>query len=301
MSGALLREVLVLVALLGLLFLGGCTEGFRSEELLRESFDLPADATHLTVRVPSGAVTVSPGQTGKVELEAAARRWAADEQTFAKLQEHDFAPRLVPGDGAGHYRFEFRDLAEPVPESDGVLFAKVILEVPPTVALDIVTARGPLAVTGWRAPVTLRTGSGNLLLKDIHGPVDAETGLGELVVSGHRGDLRVRSGGGTLFVDLDEFGPGGLDLATEEPSMVLRLPPATGFELDARVLRSTTGKVGVRTGYGVETEEIAGPAAAGGRTAKGHRARGSVLGGGPPVRLEVGQGYLSVVPRRSSD
>jgi len=69
------------------------------------------------------------------------------------------------------------------------------------------------------------------------------------------------------------------------PSMIVHLPPETGFELDARGDRSTRGQVGVRDAFGVPVEAVG----------EGHRAHGVVGSGGPPVRLVVGRGYLSVV------
>ena len=117
------------------------------------------------------------------------------------------------------------------------------------------------------------------------------TGNGEVVIHDHHGSLEASTGYETIVAYVEEFGEAGVRLRTEGPSMIVHLPPEQGFDLDARVDRSTVGKVGVRQSFDLPVEEVG----------RGHRARGSVRGGGPPVRLEVGRGYLSVVDRRPNE
>ncbi|MBK8976254.1 MAG: hypothetical protein IPM29_10020 [Planctomycetes bacterium] len=268
------------------LLAAGCG-GRHAEAALELGFAVPADLRELRVHVPSGSLTFEASDEARIAIEGRTRRWSATDELQQELATVPFAPSLEPVEGeAGAYALRFPDLPERLDPKRAALIVKASVRVPAGISLSVDTTRGDLAVVGQRGAVRLRTGSGSLLVKRVTGAVDVETGHGAVVVVEQRGDLRAVTGGETLLAYIEELGPHGATLATQSPSMIVHLPPHAAFTLDARVLRSNEGKIGVRTAYGVPVE----------RDGRGHRARGDVHGGGPLVDLEVGRGYLSVVP-----
>lgn len=266
----------------------GCGGDVIVQERASDRRDLPEGLTRLVIEVPSGPVTVSVGAPGVLDYSGAVRRWARDEQAFAAVAAIPLTPTLTPVPGEpGTWRYAVAEVPPTVDDRFAALVVKCAIELPAEIAVDVRTGRGEAGITGRRAAVRLRTSAGRVLLEGNHGPTDVETGDGEIVVHGHRGDLRAVTGSGTILAYVDEFGPGGVLLDNGGPSMIVHLPAGSGFDLDARVDRSNDGKVGVRQSFGLAVETVG----------KGHRAVGSVGGGGPPVQLRTGRGYLSVVTR----
>lgn len=276
------------------------------EAALEDDRPVPPDARVLRVRFPLGSVTVHPSTDGRLHFSGRSRKSATSAEGLERLREVDFVPTLaaVP-DEPGVYLYSLPGVPEGAPRGS-VLMLRAQLQLPRGLAVDVETRRGNLGVVGRDADVRLKTGSGALQLEDIDGDVDVTTGLGGAILHRIRGSVTVESGGGALLAFIDEIGANGIRMRTADPSIALRLPADAGFDLDARVLRTNAGKVGVRNAFGVpvieapSTEIVAGSAfgtvleAAGLEAHTGHAAVGEVAGGGPPVVLQTERGWISV-------
>jgi len=104
------------------------------------------------------------------------------------------------------------------------------IDVPPETRVSANTGSGNIEVSGIRGPVTVRTGSGKLLveridsdvrtdtgsggivLHAIRGTIQASTGSGSIVATDAGGGLRAVSGSGTVKAELSA--PGDVDIET---------------------------------------------------------------------------------------
>ena len=76
----------------------------------------------------------------------------------------------------------------------------LVIEVPPTMALDVTDQSGEIEMRGV-GPVRLEDGSGEIELRDIEGPVDIDDGSGEITIVSVRGDVRLEDGSGEVHID----------------------------------------------------------------------------------------------------
>ncbi len=268
---------------------GGCGHNLD----VVQSIALPAELRVLRVRVPLGEVTIGTHDGPReLRIEGRLRRSAADPDDLERLLAIEFVAALTATADPGIFEFRVPGLPDGVDPLGSAIIFRAFLALPDDVAIDVETGKGTLEVSARRAEVRLRTGAGELVLRDIHGDADVSTGDGRIFVTGHRGALRGRSGdperptltGAAIVARLDKIGPGGVDLATNGPSLQVELPPGLGFELDAQVMTSARGKTGIRNGFGIPVVP----------EGEGHRSVGAVLGGGPRVTLRLLQGWLSI-------
>ncbi len=264
-----------------------CCSSQRSEEPMKLTLELPEGTSTLRVRAASAGLTFTRGEAGRMVFDGVVRRWSADEPTMQRLAEIDCVPRLEASADAGVVDLILPQVPEGIEEDTGVLTYRASIALPPRVAIDVEAGRGAFGVEGRDAAVRIVTGSGAIVLKAVHGPTEVRSGNGRIVAVDHRGDLFAETGFETLLAYVDELGPGGVRLSSGGPSLIAQLPEDAGFVLDARVERSSEGKIGVRNAFDI-------PVQAAGR---GHRAQGTVGAGGPPVILELGRGYLSALYR----
>lgn len=278
-----MRRPRAMSILAALAFLGACGGPFEEADLADDR-ELPADVRRLEVRIPLGSITVHAGPAGRLRLAGRSRKTAGSEADLEKLRAVEFVPRLEAADEPGTWVYSFPDLPPGLDEREAAMMLRAELYLPRDLDVDVETRRGHLSVIGRDADVRLRTGSGSIQVEELEGSLEAFTGLGSGILHGIRGSVAMESGGGALLVYIERIGPGGVRLRTREPSITVYLPADASFDLDARVLRSNEGKIGVRDSFGV-------PVRAEG---DGHVARGAVGGGGPPVVLESGSGWVSV-------
>lgn len=259
--------------------------GWHEEADVRDEGALPADLTTVRVRVPLGSVTVQAGPDGRYRIAGRSRKAAGNADDLERLRGIDFRAELRPTDVPGVYDYVFPSLPDGVDPRDAALMLRAELFLPRAVAVDVETERGNLGVVGRDAAVRLHTGSGEVQLDDVRGDVSVFTGLGAGILHHVSGSIDFESGGGAVVAWIDAIGPGGVRIETREPSVTCYLPDGASCELDARVVRSNVGKVGVRNAFGLPVTE----------DGAGHVARGTVgAPGGPPVQLRAGSGWVSV-------
>src|SRR5690606_13620378 len=212
---ATLRATLAASAVLAAL--GGRSRAF--EEDVRDARELPPDLRVLRVHIPLGTLSVESGEPGRLTFEGRSRRVAATQADLERLREVDFRPVLSPTDEPGVYEYAAPDPPETLDEAgQAAMVLKGVLRLPPDVAVDVRTFRGPLSVVDRRADVRLWTASGDLRVDGVTGDVAATTHRGNVILRGIRGSVAVETDDGAILAFIDEIGPGGLQLDSEQPA-----------------------------------------------------------------------------------
>jgi len=163
------------------------------------------------------------------------------------------------------------------------------------------TRRGSIILSHLSGDANLRTKSGSIKLEAVSGKVKAETGRGNIVVAGLRGDLRAWTGSGDL--DLSGVrGPviastraGSIRAATEDQLGGPWRLETPGGDIDI-ALRSPATITAMAPSGSVSTDlDVATDGPTGGGTLQG-----TILGGGPTLRLRALNGSIHIVRSKRS-
>ncbi len=249
----------------------------------------PVDIDLLT---GSGDVTIRPGEAGAVRIRG-------------KIQAHDNW-----GDSDAEKKVRYLEQNPPI-EQDGnhlrighledrALTRNVSidyeLEVPVETQVSSTTGSGDVSVEGIRGPVNAKSGSGDMKFRSLHsdvnlktgsgdarleeisgGRVDVETGSGDVELRALRCAMRVRTGSGDIRAEGELVGDWTLHAGSGE--IAVRLPSETGFDLDAH---TSSGEIHTSLPITVQ-----------GSIGRGEL-RGKVKGGGARLELRTGAGDISI-------
>jgi hypothetical protein len=137
---------------------------------------------------------------------------------------------------------------------------------------------GDMKFRAVQSDVNLRTGSGDAKLEEISGgKVEVETGSGDVELRDSRCAMHVRTGSGDIRAQGELAGDWNLHAGAGGISV--RLPPETGFDLDAH---TSSGEIHTRLPITVQ-----------GSIGQGEL-RGKVKGGGARLELSTGSGDISI-------
>lgn len=170
------------------------------------------------------------------------------------------------------------------------------LEVPVETEISSTTGSGDVSVEGIRGPVNARSGSGDMKFRSVSGDVSLKTGSGDArldeISAGHvevetgSGDvelrdlrcaMRVRTGSGDIRAEGQLSGDWTLHAGSGEVNV--RLPSETGFDLDAH---TSSGEIHTSLPITVQ-----------GSIGRGEL-HGKVNGGGARLELRTGSGDISI-------
>ena len=206
-----------------------------------------------------------------------------------------------------------------------------VVRVPPATAVKTTSDSGATTIRGVTGPVEVQTQSAAIDLRSLAGVVTVETGSGAVRVDGTKGSLNVRTGssaftgtnlGSSLGVrtqsgEISAVLTGAGDVDVETGSSAIRLAGVRGG-LNAltqsgritvqgaprREWSATTGSSAVqldiegRTGFTLDATTGSGSVDVTGSQVTGstekRAVRGSVNGGGPPVRVNSRSGSINV-------
>jgi hypothetical protein len=253
--------------LVGLALLGLVATSARCEEWShRYPLDGPFD---LHLRTGDGDVRVEHGAASAVEARVTTSGWriAPDEVTITGSQT------------GNHVDIEVQLRKHGFEIAPGPRSIRISLRVPSEGTLDVRTRDGDIDVAGLQGKIRLRSGDGSIRASGLSGELDAHTGDGDLKVSGKFERLDLHSGDG----DVDASVEPGSRLATAwslrsgDGDITLRLPEELSADLDAH------------TGDGDITLDQ--PVAVTG-TIRDDIVRGRLGSGGPPLRIETGDGSI---------
>jgi DUF4097 and DUF4098 domain-containing protein YvlB len=240
----------------------------------------------------SGDVTVRPGEAGTVRIRG-------------KMQAHDNW-----NDSNAEQKVRYLEQNPPIHQDGNHLRIGHVedqemtrnvsidyeLEVPVETQLMSTTGSGDVSVEGIRGPVNARSGSGDMKFRSLSGDVslktgsgdarlqeiasgrvEVETGSGDVELRDLRCAMRVRTGSGDIRAEGDLAGDWTLHAGSGEINV--RLPSQTGFELDAH---TSSGEIHTSLPITVQ-----------GSVGRGEL-RGQVNGGGARLELRTGSGDISI-------
>jgi hypothetical protein len=285
------RAVTALLIAFLVLFAAACG-GRRVEEPLRGELEFPAGVRTVRVRVASGGVTITtlPADAGRITYDVNTLRAGLDKTVLAELERIDLRPtaRLVePGvllveAAALPARFAVDPARDSLldPNRFNAIVVKGTYGVPQGVDVEIDTGRGPIAVLGREASVTVHTGGGDVRLDRVDGPARIRTDNGTVLVDEHRGALDVETGRGDVFVWVYDVTEPGLVLRTRFGNVQAEVPTSLEFDLELRARRGE-----VTNGFGLEVQEPA-----------EHEVgcKGRIGAGTLPVRIATAHGNASI-------
>jgi hypothetical protein len=256
--------------------------GHRFDEDFTWSFAVPASVHTVRFALHEGPITILPGAPGRVVWRGTSRRAADTEEGLAALQRLELRPQpdeSEPGVFAlrgSVVPFELNPVAHR-------FIVKLVVEVPPDVAIEAKTGFGPMSVENRTGAVRLETRDGVLRIDGCAGPVVARSGRGAVIVQKQTGALDIESGDcDTMQVFVDHIAEGGVRLVAKQGGVQAHVPAGVGFVLDA-----ITRKGRAKNGFDIPVEPVG---------SDGASMRGEVAGGGPLVHVEVDEGNVSVRP-----
>jgi hypothetical protein len=246
----------------------------------------------LQVKNGSGDVIVREGESGTVQIKAkiyVGNRWFGNDQSDARVHAIEANPPLEQSGNT----VRVREL-----EGHQNISINYEITVPADTRVRSETGSGDVTVDGIHGPVEAQTGSGDVKMHDVHGNVHAETGSGDTKFEGIEaerveiktgsGDVQLRNlqcalvahtGSGDIQAEGRPTGHWRLDTSSGEVSV--HLPSDLAFDLNAH---SGSGDIHASGGLAVTVQGSLGHG----------ELRGKVRGGGIPVDLETGSGDISV-------
>jgi Putative adhesin len=246
----------------------------------------------LEVSTGSGDIAIRPGQAGTVRISGKiqAHNNGDDGDAEKKVRYLEQNPPIEQdGNHIRIGRLEDRELTRNVS-------VDYEIEVPVEAQVTSTTGSGEVSVEGIRGPVkatsgsgdlklhsvqsdvSLKTGSGDVSLEEISGGrVEVETGSGDVELRDLRCAMRVRTGSGDISAQGELTGDWTLHAGSGE--ITVRLPSEAGFDLDAH---TSSGEI--HTGLPITVQ---------GSTGRGEL-RGKVKGGGARLELSTGSGDITI-------
>ncbi len=152
-------------------------------------------APEIEVTTGIGSITVRPGDSSTVRVRwiiKATDGWLGSGNAGQKMQRIEAnLPVLQNGNFIRIGRIEDPDLRRNI----SISFE---LEVPPTTQLKCTTGSGNLSITGIQGPVKASSGNGSLELTSIGGDVFGSTGSGNVRAASIHGEVHLTSGSGSI-------------------------------------------------------------------------------------------------------
>lgn len=253
----------------------------------RRSYDVSGRPA-LEIAAYDGSIEVQPWDRSEVSVEITTEGWRIGRDL-----------RVIEDRTGNRIRIELRRPHFEVRLGLHSRFIRVAVRVPRTVDLDLATGDGNVTLEPLAGDVTIRTGDGSITARSLRGRIDLSSGDGRIEASDLEGALRAHTGDGAIRVDgtfegLDlSSGDGpivavaadgssiaeGWEVRTGDGSLVLRIPHDLRADLDAH-----TGDGGITVDLPVEVS---------GRF-NHSTLRGTLNGGGPPLRLRTGDGPIRI-------
>lgn len=106
------------------------------------------------------------------------------------------------------------------------------VEVPRGIAVKVDNDTGSVRASGFRHPLTIRSGDGSVRVTDTSGPVDLRTGDGSLRAEVASRTVRTRSGDGSVHLTLSTV-PDRVESRSGDGSLTIELPRAA-YRVDTR-------------------------------------------------------------------
>ncbi len=125
--------------------------------------------------------------------------------------------------------------------------------------------------------LTYETGSGDLSVEAIKGPVESSSGSGDVRARSVKEGVRVHTGSGD--VTLEDMSKGPIEVSTQSGDVMVQLDPKAGYDLSAH---TGSGDFSVNSQLTLEAGDTS------------HDIHGKVRGGGAAVTLRTGSGDIQI-------
>ncbi|MEE8200173.1 MAG: DUF4097 family beta strand repeat-containing protein [Candidatus Acidoferrales bacterium] len=260
----------------------------------------------LKVQTGSGDISVRAGEPGQVIVRGQIRARGTDaEEKIEQLKANP--PIEQDGNTIRVGPIQDRDLRRNVSISYELI-------VPVDTRLEADTGSGDLTIAGIRGPVSADTGSGNIQLSNLGGNVTADTGSGSIRASGVAGAFSGNTGSGNVRLEQTAPGPVNVDtgsgsvelsgvrgpvkVSTGSGNITVQGEPAWNWSLS-----TGSGDIRLRlppeAGFQLQARTSSGsihsdhPLMVQG-TVKRNELRGTVRGGGPEIIAHTGSGNIRI-------
>lgn len=149
----------------------------------------------LEVNTGSGYITVRTGDSSEVRVHGlikAGNGWFGPSNAEAKVRQLESNPPILQSGGL----IRIGRIEDPALRHN--ISISYELEVPPETRLKAATGSGNVSVEGIHGPVKATTGSGGLKISDIGNDLVATTGSGNITVSSIHGGVHLNTGSGSI-------------------------------------------------------------------------------------------------------
>lgn len=226
--------------------------GHRSVATAKGEVAIESSVRRIRVEIENGTLGFRPPEDAKaapvVDYQGGVRKMAESEEQLRTLDA--LSPELTSElvDGGETLVLRGPSLPEGV---SGMIAFEAGIRLPATMPLEVIVKRnGHVTMADRAAPTLVETGRGDLRFENCAGGIEAKTGGGVVIAFGIRGDLDIRTLRGDMQAFFVQAGD-EITLETGQGTIQCRVPPETGFDLDARV---EIGKIG--PGFGLEPRRI---------------------------------------------
>jgi DUF4097 and DUF4098 domain-containing protein YvlB len=241
----------------------------------------------LSVITDDGSVRIEPGDRPEIDARVTTRGWriGPDDVTITESQVGDRVtievrtPHDQWGMNFGHRSLTVtlrvpREADLDIRTGDGS-----VTVAPVSGRLKIFTGDGSITAEGLKGEIRLHTGDGSIRATGLEGRLEADTGDGHLDVRGRFDVLDLRTGDGGIEAEAERGSKmsGAWSLRSGDGGITLRVPDDLSADLDAH------------TGDGHITVDL--PVSVAGSISTSS-VRGKLGAGGPPLRVQTGDGSI---------
>lgn len=235
------------IAILTLSISSGCIQVPRGTGTFEKTLTVTGPLS-LELQNGSGDVQISSGPAGQVriqgEFEVFAAPWATTSRTIEEIQNSPPIEQQGNLIRIGHERDRWRNYR-----------VNYVIVVPADTELRASTGSGNLTVRGLKGPVRLSTGSGDILGEDIGGDAEARAGSGDIHIRGVEGEVDADAGSGDVQLEAVtkdiRVGTGSGEVRVARPGGSVQASTGSG-DVD---VRGAQGDLTVKTASGSLTAE----------------------------------------------
>jgi hypothetical protein len=241
------------------------------------------------LRTDDGSVRVEVGEGRSVEAWVTTEGWrigdgevsVTESQSGDRVVIEVRVPQRWLAVGFGHRRVELRVRVPREADLD-VRTGDGGVEVAPVAGrVRVHTGDGHIRAEGLRGDIRLTTSDGHIRAEGLEGRLQADTGDGHMTVRGRFDALDLRTGDGRIEAEVERGSKvsGAWSLRSGDGGIVLRLPEDLAADLDAH---TGDGRI-----------DLDAPLTVSGTVSR-TSVRGKLGAGGPPLRVETGDGSIRV-------
>jgi hypothetical protein len=270
-----------------LLFVACSRHAHRSEQQVEGTIPIPDSVRGVAITLPEGQISFLPGARRELQFSGGILRAADSDAELQQLAALELQPRAT-GVADGWLRVEVPALPAGIAPERARIAAKLVVQLPPTLAVEATTRNGQLGAADWRAPVRLTSAHGKVYLARCEGDAVLRGSGAALIVDRHRGNLDAEGSEMLMQVFVEQLGDRGLRLVNTNGPIQAHVPAEASFELD---LTAVAGAAANSFGIPPDRSE---PGVV--------RMRGRVGAGGPRVHLQtIHRGAISLRGSRGQD